>query len=63
VHIELRVKGPIGPAVAGLFDDLDVQTETVLTGDPVDDGSLHGLPARVRDFGLEVVDPRVTGPA
>jgi hypothetical protein len=58
-YVTVRLKGPIGPAMTQVFEDLDVRTETVLSGSLIDDASLHGILARVRDLGLEVVDVHV----
>jgi hypothetical protein len=59
-HVSVRLKGPIGLAMTAAFDDLEVHSETILTGTLVDDASLHGLLARVRDLGLQVVDVHVS---
>jgi hypothetical protein len=58
-YVTVRLKGPIGPAMTQVFEELDVRTETVLSGSLIDDASLHGILARVRDLGLEVVDVHV----
>jgi hypothetical protein len=64
VHYEVRVLGRVGPAACHSFPDFAVQVEpaaTVLSG-TLDQAALHGLIARVRDLGLELVDVRRVGP-
>jgi hypothetical protein len=60
VHYEVRVRGRVGPAACHAFADFAVQVEpaaTVLSGG-LDQTALHGLMARLRDLGLELVDVR-----
>ena len=64
VHYEVRVLGRVGPAACHAFADFAVQAKpaaTVLSG-TLDQAALHGLIARVRDLGLELVDVRRVGP-
>ena len=64
VHYEVRVLGRVGPAACHAFADFAVQAEpaaTVLSG-TLDQAALHGLIARIREHGLELVDVRRTGP-
>jgi hypothetical protein len=59
-HYEVRVLGRVGPAACHAFGDFAVQVEpadTVLSG-TLDQAALHGLFARVRVLGLELVDVR-----
>ena len=58
VQYQVRVVGRVGPAASELFADLGVRVEptaTVLSG-ALDQAALHGLIARVRSLGLELVD-------
>ena len=64
VHYEVRVLGRVGPAACHSFADFAVQAEpaaTVLSG-TLDQAALHGLIARIRDLGLELVDVRRVPP-
>jgi hypothetical protein len=55
----IRVKGPIG-RLAASFPDLQVSTETILTGEFVDRTDLFGALDRLRDFGVDLLDVTMT---
>ncbi len=55
---EIRVTGPIGPLMAAAFDDVTLRSETVIETKCPDQAALHGLLARIRDLGLDLVEIR-----
>lgn len=59
MQVLIRVHGAVGPNIAAAFDDLDVRTETVLSGPVIDDAAVHGLLGRLQGFGLSVLDVQV----
>jgi hypothetical protein len=59
MKVYIRLADALGPRFARAFDDLDVRTETVLTGEVPDDAALHGLLARLRDLDVAMIDLRV----
>jgi hypothetical protein len=67
VHYEIRVKGVLGSGWSAWFDGLRVTSDeagqTVIAGPVVDQTALHGLLAKVRDLGLELLEVRRTGPS
>jgi hypothetical protein len=56
---QIRVRGLLGPQGSAWFDGLNVTEtaggDTTLTGRLADQSALHGVLARVRDLGLELV--------
>jgi hypothetical protein len=66
VRYEIRVKGVLGSGWSAWFDGLEVTSDdrgqTTITGPVADQAALHGLLAKVRDLGLEVLVVRRTDP-
>jgi hypothetical protein len=64
VHYEIRVKGVLDARWSAWFDGLQVSSddraETTITGRVADQAALHGLLAKVRDLGLELLEVRRT---
>jgi hypothetical protein len=62
---EIRLHGVLGPRWTAWFDGLEVTSddrgETTIAGS-VDQAALHGLLAKVRDLGLELLEVRRTEP-
>jgi hypothetical protein len=60
VHYEIRVKGVLDSGWAAWFDGLRVTRdnggETIIAGPVADQAALHGLLAKIRDLGLELLD-------
>ncbi len=58
-RVEIRVKGQIDERWSEWFGDLTLThtegNETVLTGQVVDQATLYGLLARLRDLGLQLI--------
>lgn len=61
MKVYIRLAETLGPTYAGAFEDLTIQTETVLSGDVQDDAALHGLLDRLRDLGIPLRDMRIEG--
>lgn len=55
---ELRLRGPVSSHAVGVFEELDMQTDTVVSGVVQDQAALHGVLERIRDLGLELLDVR-----
>ena len=58
---EIRVEGLLGQTWSAWFDGLDVTSEgvqSVLTGELADDAALHGVLAKIRDLGLQLISVR-----
>jgi hypothetical protein len=66
VRYEIRVNGVLGSGWSAWFDGLQVTSDdrgqTIIAGPIADQAALHGLLARVRDLGLELLEVRRTDP-
>jgi hypothetical protein len=66
VHYEIRVRGVLDGGWSAWFDGLQVTSDergqTTIAGPVVDQAALHGLLAKVRDLGLELLAVRRTDP-
>jgi hypothetical protein len=66
VRYEIRVDGVLDHRWSAWFDGLDVSSDdrgqTTIAGPVVDQAALHGLLAKVRDLGLELLEVRRTDP-
>jgi hypothetical protein len=62
---ELRVQGVLDPGWSAWFEGLRVASdgrETTIAGPVADQAALHGLLAKVRDLGLELLSVRRLDP-
>ena len=59
MHYEIRVKGVLDSRWSAWFDGLQVSSDdggvTTIAGEVRDQAALHGLLAKVRDLGLELL--------
>ena len=66
MHYEIRVRGVLDSGWSAWFDGLQVTSDqhgqTTIAGPVVDQAALHGLLAKVRDLGLELLEVRRTDP-
>jgi hypothetical protein len=66
VRYELRVQGVLEPHWSAWFEGLQVTSDragqTIIAGPVTDQAALHGLLAKVRDLGLELLSVRRIDP-
>ena len=66
MHYEIRVKGVLDSGWSAWFDGLRVTSDetgqTTIAGPITDQAALHGLLAKIRDLGLELLEVRHTDP-
>jgi hypothetical protein len=64
---ELRVRGVLDPSWSAWFEGLQVSSDqtgqTTIAGPVADQAALHGLLAKIRDLGLELLSVRRLDPA
>ena len=53
---ELRLRGPVSARTLGIFEEMDLRSDTLLSGVIQDQAALHGVLDRIRDLGLEIID-------
>jgi hypothetical protein len=60
VRYEIRVKGVLDSRWSAWFDGLQMSSDdrdvTTIAGEVTDQAALHGLLAKVRDLGLELLE-------
>jgi len=65
VHYEIRVNGVLSSSWSAWFGGLQVagdeHGQTTIAGPVADQAALHGLLAKVRDLGLELLEIRRAG--
>ena len=66
MHYEIRVRGVLDGGWSAWFDGLQVTSDergqTTIAGPVADQAALHGLLAKVRDLGVELLEVRRTDP-
>ena len=66
MHYEIRVRGVLDGGWSAWFDGLQVTSDdrgqTTIAGPVTDQAALHGLLAKVRDLGLELLSVRRIDP-
>jgi hypothetical protein len=66
VHYAIRIRGVLDSGWSAWFEGLRVSSDqpgqTTIAGPVVDQAALHGLLAKVRDLGLELLEVRRTDP-
>jgi hypothetical protein len=66
VRYEIRVNGVLGSTWSAWFEGLQVSSnehgQTIIAGPITDQAALHGLLAKVRDLGLELLEVRRANP-
>ena len=66
MHYQIRVKGVLDSGWSAWFAGLQVTSDesgqTVIAGPVADQAALHGLLAKIRDLGLELLEVRRTDP-
>jgi hypothetical protein len=66
MHYEIRVNGVLDPRWGDWFDGLrlssDERGQTIIAGPVADQAALHGLLAKIRDLGLELLSVHRTDP-